>query len=83
MSIRLMRVASDYLVLIVLNFVDGTSTASKFIKEEEFCIRECFKVLAIGNRTTLDDNLVSSVFHAYILSHIMAYVKLNLFLDIL
>jgi hypothetical protein len=63
-----MRVASDYLVLIVLNFVDGTSTTSKFIKEE-FCIRECLKVLAIGNRTTLDDNLVSSVFHAYIISN--------------
>jgi hypothetical protein len=27
------------------------------------------KVLAIGNRTTLDDNLVSSVFHAYIISN--------------
>jgi hypothetical protein len=40
-------------------------------------------VLAIGNRATLDDNLVSSVFHAYILTHIMAYVKLNLLLDII
>ena len=78
-----MRVASDYLVLIVLNFVDGTSTTSKFIIKVGFSVRQCLEKFTIRDSSTLDDNLVSSVFHVYILTHIMAYVKLNLLLDII